>query len=263
MDSDDDSDSPVGEELKNPQGKLDNADYEEFVATLGLSPDRDSDLLWIAEYAFSAPLPPNWSEHVDEELRIYFYNSVTVQSSWSHPLDDVFREIVRIALAWRGEHSAAERARLEEQHLHEAQQRAMQHLEGWSGPYTTTVPTEDGREETFEYFYNSRTQTTTWDNPVAEHEYTLSTRYWILHRVLFPEEDLEPMPPVGEASSPLLKLPLHLLKQEPDVEPPPLTPGSGTARTFYTARESARDSARESARDIARGRVGASSYQPL
>merc|ERR1711869_192915 len=81
----------------------------------------------------------------------------------------------------------------------------MQHLEGWSGPYTTAVQTEDGREETFEYFYNSRTQTTTWDNPVAEHEYTLSTRYWILHRVLFPEEDLEPMPPVGEASSPLLK----------------------------------------------------------
>lgn len=83
--------------------------------------------------------------------------------------------------------------------------------------------------------------------------------------MLFPDEEVgDPSAPgfdggTGAAPKALLKLPLHLLKEETTA--PPLTPGSGTARTFYTARSSARDTARESARDAAR-RAGHSSYQP-
>ena len=33
---------------------------------LGLDPDVDKALMWIAMEGLSAPLPDNWSEHVDE-----------------------------------------------------------------------------------------------------------------------------------------------------------------------------------------------------
>ena len=33
---------------------------------LGLDPDVDKALMWIAVEGLSAPLPDNWSEHVDE-----------------------------------------------------------------------------------------------------------------------------------------------------------------------------------------------------
>ena len=41
----------------------------------------------------SGHLAARRSEHVDDELRIYFYNAITSQSSWSHPLDSTFREV--------------------------------------------------------------------------------------------------------------------------------------------------------------------------
>ena len=33
---------------------------------LGIDPDVDTDLIWIAVEGLSAPLPDGWSEHVDE-----------------------------------------------------------------------------------------------------------------------------------------------------------------------------------------------------
>jgi len=252
MESDEESDATQeGQELHgNP--KLDSSDFDAFVLSIGLAP-ADSDLVWIAEYAFSAPLPPNWSEHVDDELRIYFYNAITSQSSWSHPLDSTFREVVELAKTWRGR-GAEEKQRMIEEHLQDVQAAAFALLDGWSGPYTTQQAV-DGKEQTFEYFYNAKTQQTVWENPVAEHEANLSTRYWILQRALFPEGDAADGVNAGSAAAfpkELLKLPLHLLAdaEQSPTEAPPLTPGASDR--FYTARSTGRESARESARDSAR-----------
>eukprot|EP00439_Symbiodinium_sp_Y106_P062734 s2780_g9.t1 len=95
----------------------------EYVKGLNIDPIREADMLWIAEEAFNAPLPPGWSEHQDtrsyvtnckqstcqravracqtaarfardEQGRVYFHNGSSGESTWKHPMDDLFREIV-------------------------------------------------------------------------------------------------------------------------------------------------------------------------
>jgi hypothetical protein len=49
-----------------------------FVQYLGLDPDVDKALMWIAVEGLSAPLPDNWSEHVDENGNLYASSIVAV-----------------------------------------------------------------------------------------------------------------------------------------------------------------------------------------
>ena len=58
-----------------------------YARHLGIDPVYDSDLLWIAEQAYDAPVPENWQEHLDEEHNIYYFNQLTGASSWTHPLE--------------------------------------------------------------------------------------------------------------------------------------------------------------------------------
>jgi Ca2+-binding EF-hand superfamily protein len=58
---------------------------------LGIRPISEQQLLWIAVDALRAPLPINWSAQKDSEGRIYFYNHISNQSRWDHPLDSHFR----------------------------------------------------------------------------------------------------------------------------------------------------------------------------
>merc|ERR1719440_1785745 len=77
----------------------------EYVKGLDIDPIKESDMLWIAEEAFNAPLPPFWTEHQDDQGRVYFHSSFTGESTWRHPMDDLFREIVayqRRAVAMQG-----------------------------------------------------------------------------------------------------------------------------------------------------------------
>ena len=38
--------------------------------------------------------PPGWTEHYDDAGLKYFYNETTGESSWKHPMDKVFKDIV-------------------------------------------------------------------------------------------------------------------------------------------------------------------------
>ena len=40
---------------------------------------QHSDLLWVVQEAFNAPLPLSWTEYTDDEGRVYFFN----QDRWS------------------------------------------------------------------------------------------------------------------------------------------------------------------------------------
>jgi hypothetical protein len=66
----------------------------EYVKGLNIDPLKEADMLWIAEEAFNAALPPGWSEHQDERGMLYFHNSATAKSDWRHPMDDVFKQVV-------------------------------------------------------------------------------------------------------------------------------------------------------------------------
>ena len=40
-----------------------------YVRALGIDPVKDAEMIWIAEEAYNAPLPPNWEEHFDADGR--------------------------------------------------------------------------------------------------------------------------------------------------------------------------------------------------
>eukprot|EP00930_Biecheleria_cincta_P056065 TRINITY_DN4224_c2_g4_i1.p1 TRINITY_DN4224_c2_g4~~TRINITY_DN4224_c2_g4_i1.p1 ORF type:complete len:1123 (-),score=268.71 TRINITY_DN4224_c2_g4_i1:286-3654(-) len=69
-----------------------------YAHSLGIDHVRESEMMWIAEEAYNAPLPPGWTEHQDEDGRTYFYNTELRQSVWQHPMDDVFMDIANY---WR------------------------------------------------------------------------------------------------------------------------------------------------------------------
>merc|ERR1712151_1333266 len=98
-----------------------------FVQSLGIDPIKESDMLWIAEEAFHAQLPPSWSEHTDERGRVYFHNAAAGESMWQHPLDSLFHEIVdyyRRILAVGG-------FRFIEDELHELEEKIRADLSEW------------------------------------------------------------------------------------------------------------------------------------
>ena len=68
-------------------------DVLEYALYLGMDPKDDTDLLWIAEEALTAGEPDGWTEMMDPNGNLYFYNSTTGQSSRQHPLDDYYQNL--------------------------------------------------------------------------------------------------------------------------------------------------------------------------
>lgn len=64
-----------------------------YAHSLGIDHVRESEMMWVAEEAYNAPLPPGWTEHQDEDARTYFFNTELRQSVWQHPMDEVFMDI--------------------------------------------------------------------------------------------------------------------------------------------------------------------------
>ncbi|CAJ1416714.1 unnamed protein product [Effrenium voratum] len=88
----DDSDlvSDKGQHLLPP-----DPDLSEYGRSLGADM-KDPDIAWVVQQAFHAPLPASWTEHVDDENRVYYYNYVTGESTWNHPMDSVYRELIAL-----------------------------------------------------------------------------------------------------------------------------------------------------------------------
>jgi hypothetical protein len=57
--------------------------------------ERERKLYWIAELALLAKLPAHWKEYKDEDGHAYFHNHATGATSWSHPRDNYFFELVK------------------------------------------------------------------------------------------------------------------------------------------------------------------------
>mmetsp|Transcript_139070 Transcript_139070/g.444134 ORF Transcript_139070/g.444134 Transcript_139070/m.444134 type:complete len:311 (-) Transcript_139070:97-1029(-) len=225
----------------------DDADLRQYGASLGVDSDFDSDLQWIAQEAFDAALPASWSEHTDDEGRLYFFREASGESSWEHPMDAVYRELVDLVKQARyadsdGDDSASvesSRATLIHSHLRQVHQRALDTLEGWSGPYTSA----EG-----EYYYNTHLKVSAWESPLAEWTHEILLRHSVLCRCLLPDRavvgangTVERLPEAGQPQVSgaellqALQLPLELLRRgDSDGSDVPRTPS--TSRDFYTAR---------------------------
>jgi len=225
------------EELEEEHGEAEEgAELHAYARSLGLDPDLDADLLWVAQEAFAAPLPAGWTDHVDAEGRVYFCNTVTQQSSWLHPTDIVFRELLDLIKALRSEQPPAPVARRNaalRDHMVLAHRDAQSQLQGWSGPYES----EQGP-----YYYNTVLDVSTWDNPVDERERELATRQRVLRRCLlleWPSSRLAEPGAAGEA--PAAPPPLRRPSEGSTLGLAAPCPGAATpkspssARSFYTA----------------------------
>ena len=211
--------------------------YSDFVESFQPDPDQDPVLNWVGDQFVNSELPPYWSEHIDNEGRVYYFDSLTKTSSWQHPLEELFSRAlaflkpIRMEIASTGlGPSLDDLVSLVEAELRSAQDFSLARLDGWSGPYSSL--TEDGEQR--EYFFNSTLGISSWDSPLIQVEFELSLRHSLLVDALFSqpsyEEDLSPR---LAFLSEQLKLPLHMLRREnSDHDDLPPSPSSA----YYSAR---------------------------
>ena len=68
------------------------ADICEYATFLGIAPDTEQDLMWIAVEGVSARLPVGWRPCSTRRGQVYYYNVRTGASSWTHPRDVEYKQ---------------------------------------------------------------------------------------------------------------------------------------------------------------------------
>ncbi|KAH9598367.1 WW domain [Trypanosoma melophagium] len=87
--------SVVLENVPNENYEPSEVELMEYGKWLGMELPADKPFLWIAREGLKAPLPEHWKACRSEKGELYYFNFKTGESSWDHPLDDQFRELLR------------------------------------------------------------------------------------------------------------------------------------------------------------------------
>ncbi|KAK3531358.1 hypothetical protein QTP70_018153, partial [Hemibagrus guttatus] len=66
----------------------------EYAREIGIDPEREPELLWLAREGIVAPLPAEWKPCQDVTGDVYYFNFSTGQSTWDHPCDEQYRCLV-------------------------------------------------------------------------------------------------------------------------------------------------------------------------
>ncbi|XP_047248460.1 centrosomal protein of 164 kDa-like isoform X2 [Girardinichthys multiradiatus] len=69
-------------------------EIHEYAREIGIDPDNEPELLWLAREGMVAPLPPEWKPCQDVTGDIYYFNFSSGQSTWDHPCDEHYRRLV-------------------------------------------------------------------------------------------------------------------------------------------------------------------------
>lgn len=149
---------------------LDSVEMYSFVQSMGIDPVKESEMVWIAEEALDVQLPDGWAEHVDDRGRPYFFNEYTAESSWQHPMDDVFHDLVeyfRIVQEAGG-------FWLVEDRLAEEEERIRTDLADWQELFD-----EHGNK----FYYNRQTEDSRVDDPRAATYHRLYTRIKLVQKM--------------------------------------------------------------------------------
>ncbi|NXR05826.1 CE164 protein, partial [Semnornis frantzii] len=65
-----------------------------YARLIGIDPEKEPELIWLAREGIVAPLPPEWKPCQDTNGDVYYFNFTNGQSMWDHPCDDHYRELV-------------------------------------------------------------------------------------------------------------------------------------------------------------------------
>lgn len=179
----------------------------EFIAYaryLGLDPVGHRDLLWIALDALEAPLPADWSEHFDPQDRVYYHNLSTKVSTWTHPLEYLYREAHTTVMNSRSSSlSLQERkgqVQLLQQEVEQLEVFAHREIGQWS---------EHTDEQGHPFYFNREERRSTWTDPRPALRDTLHLKMKVL-RLLQSEagvtsdtkdNDLSRSAPISDAES--------------------------------------------------------------
>ncbi|XP_059403562.1 centrosomal protein of 164 kDa-like isoform X2 [Carassius carassius] len=69
-------------------------EIHEYAVEIGIDPEREPELLWLAREGMVAPLPTEWKPCQDVSGEVYYFNFSTGQSTWDHPCDEHYRQLV-------------------------------------------------------------------------------------------------------------------------------------------------------------------------
>ncbi|KAJ7304925.1 hypothetical protein JRQ81_010600 [Phrynocephalus forsythii] len=69
-------------------------EINEFARVIGIDPDQEPELMWLAREGIVAPLPAEWKPCQDVTGDIYYFNFANGQSTWDHPCDEHYRQLV-------------------------------------------------------------------------------------------------------------------------------------------------------------------------
>ncbi|XP_056138826.1 centrosomal protein of 164 kDa-like [Lampris incognitus] len=69
-------------------------EIHEYAREIGMDPDSEPELLWLAREGIVAPLPREWKPCQDVTGDLYYFNFSTGQSTWDHPCDEHYRSLV-------------------------------------------------------------------------------------------------------------------------------------------------------------------------
>jgi len=180
--------APSSDPGHSVQQELRYCNFEDFIGLLGIDQAEEPNnvVTTAAQHMFAAPLPPQWSEQVDEaSSRVYFFNRSTGESLWMHPQETIFKEIIEEVRAWRREDSIDVIFARADEHLRAASRRAVEALEQWSS-YDAPQGPEDspefssGGEGAQCFYFNATTGDSSWADPRQPVEFDLRQRHTIL-----------------------------------------------------------------------------------
>uniref|UniRef100_A0A8C0W1M8 Centrosomal protein of 164 kDa n=1 Tax=Castor canadensis TaxID=51338 RepID=A0A8C0W1M8_CASCN len=66
----------------------------DFARGIGIDPIKEPELMWLAREGIVAPLPMEWKPCQDITGDIYYFNFANGQSTWDHPCDEHYRNLV-------------------------------------------------------------------------------------------------------------------------------------------------------------------------
>ncbi|CAF1202134.1 unnamed protein product [Adineta ricciae] len=66
-------------------------EIREYAIYIGIDPDKEPHLLWLAKEGILKPLPPGWKPCQEEHGELYYFNFDTGTSSWDHPCDEIYK----------------------------------------------------------------------------------------------------------------------------------------------------------------------------
>ncbi|XP_062995211.1 centrosomal protein of 164 kDa isoform X2 [Elgaria multicarinata webbii] len=69
-------------------------EIHEFARVIGIDPENEPELMWLAREGIVARLPAEWKPCQDITGDIYYFNFANGQSTWDHPCDERYRQLV-------------------------------------------------------------------------------------------------------------------------------------------------------------------------